>query len=102
MGNEESRNSNVDFDNDAVEVTDNWTLYYAHNVNGNEIVRSAFISQQGSDRSSGSLKRLAKVRFVYVLASLFKRHSYGSNVKNVSESNDSSSSVYSSVRLFME
>ncbi|KAL0276119.1 UNVERIFIED_CONTAM: hypothetical protein PYX00_003765 [Menopon gallinae] len=61
MGNEESHNRSVDFDGDAVEVTDNWTLYYAHNVNGIASVRSAFISQQGSSgRSSDSLKRLAK------------------------------------------
>lgn len=62
MGNEESHYPSVEVEEEAVEVTDNWSLHYARALSANMFNRSAFLSPPDSNRFSGApLERLAKV-----------------------------------------
>lgn len=62
MGNEESRYCKLEIEEEAIEVTDNWSLHYARNVDGNASLHSAFIGQPRlSQKNSTSLERFAKV-----------------------------------------
>lgn len=61
MGNEESHYPKVEIEEEAVEVTDNWSLHYARSTD-NICNRSAFVSQPSINHYSGTpLERLAKV-----------------------------------------
>lgn len=62
MGNEESNYPKVEIEEEAVEVTDNWSLHYARPIGNNGYTRSAFISQPGINRDGATpLEKFAKV-----------------------------------------
>lgn len=63
MGNEESNYPKLQIEEEAVEVTDNWSLHYARSVGeGNICTRSAFVSQPVVNRNGATpLEKFAKV-----------------------------------------
>lgn len=62
MGNEESHYPKYQIEDEAIEVTESWTLHYAKAVELDGNVCSAFVSQAKVDSSHSSLlEKLSKV-----------------------------------------
>ena len=62
MGNEESRSCKFDMEEESLEVTDNWTLHYAKDIDNNVSQYSAFVGEaKGLESNKMLLEKLSKV-----------------------------------------